>query len=248
MFKDREAKETKSRTTQFITFGVKLLQIVEIEVKHSKKSNRIQHVFHMETKPVGKTFDGFQRDNGVKAEGLIGRVQLGYYFDPSADADDWDKEQKEKFLDNITLMAEKTEVREELNNIRTEDWEEMIAQCNELLKGKYLWCVISGKEYEEGKYTYSFGEGIISKNDNNEYIKGIIVKHENFVTDAKNLVKNESGNVIAASGINIVGANSEKKDKITFDPKYHLKPFEPSDSETNLDLNKPEDTSDDLPF
>jgi len=243
VFKDRQAKESRSFTSQFITMGVKMLKIIKVEIKESKSSSRVQHYFHVETPEIGGDFEGFKREDGSFAKGLIGKVKLGIYFDPESDAEG-DTKRKEQFLDDITLMAEKAEVRSELNEINANNWADMLEQFSEIIQEKFMWFVLTAEEYAKGKFALSFASAITGKNEEGGYDFSVLVKHKDF---GKTLNRDEQGNLIQVEGVNVVGENAGKKETLTFDPQYHLKPFEESDIEANVGIDM-SNTNNDLPF
>ena len=246
-FKNRTTKEGSPFSSQFITYGVKLLKIVDIEVKAAKEGNRVQHIFHVETPAIGKNFSGFEREDGTKAEGLIGKVKLSIYFDPIA-TEGGDYDRREQFLDDITLIAEKAEVREALDEIDENlGWEETLTEYVKIIKDKFMWFLITAEEYDKGKFVLSFGTAPSSKNESGGYNYTVIVKNANFHIEGT-LIRDEKSNLVEVRGTNVVGENKGKKASIKFDSQYHLKAYEPADVENNLGLDMADVGDDDLPF
>lgn len=250
MFKNRQTKEGRTSTGQFITYGVKLLKIVDIEIKESKKSERIQHIFHVETPAIGGTFEGFERENGIVAEGLVGKVKLGIYFDPTATEGN-DFRNKERFLDHITLMAEKAGVRELLNEFPDGmEWADMLEKFTGIIKDKYMWFLVAADEYDTGKYALEFGTMPMGKDENDKWIFTIVVKHADFhKTDGELIRDEETQNLIQVKGTNVVGENAGKKDIIKYDPYYHMDAYQAGDQEAASGLAADIAGADnDLPF
>ena len=251
MFKNRQTKEGRSSSGQFITYGVKLLKIVDIELKKSGKSERIQHIFHVETPAVGGTFEGFKREDDTIAEGLIGKIKLGIYFDPNATEGN-DYRNKEQFLDHITLMAEKAEVRELLNEFPDGiEWEDMLEKFTEIVKDKYMWFLVAADEYDTGKYALEFGTMPMGKDEDDKWIFTVVVKHAEFhkAKEGELIRDEETQNLIQVKGTNVVGENKGKKDTIKYDPYYHMDAYQVSDQEASSGLSADiAGAHNDLPF
>ncbi len=233
MFKNREVKEGKSFTSQFISYGVKQLKIVGITAKVSKKeSARIQYTFEMETPAIGGDFEGFEGEDGTKAAGLIGRVRYNAWFNPEL-VEDEDK--MNQFLDDITLMADKAGVREELDALPEDiSWNEMIESLVTIFKDRFMWFLITAEEYAKGKFNLALGSIPAGKKDNGSWNFVLAVKHADFHKKNSEVTKDEKGNVIVLKGTTVVGENAGKVDSLTFDPIYHLKPLEEGDLEDGL--------------
>lgn len=225
----------------YISYGINLLKISNIEIK-TASTGKIQVKFLTEGKEI-PGFEGADLGDGVKAKGLIGRINLGSYFDKE------DEFKVNSLLSNLMAIAEKAGVADKLKEIEAKDIEDLLSKFVKIVNGKFMWFIIKGDQYEkDGKkgYGLSFKEGKVGE-ENGKKIFQIFVKEEKFMES----VEEVDGRIIKVKGINSVGSSIGKKETLEFNPKYDLKLLEKSDPEpdANDELNAAKnDTSDDLPF
>lgn len=231
-FKNRkESKETTGFTSQFITYGISLLKISGYELKESS-TGKFQVKFIMETKPVGDDFIGADLPNDTKAEGLIGRVNLGIFF--SLD-DDF---KINALMNNLMFMAEKAGILEEVKGIEASSLDDLLSKYVKKMRNKYMYFIIKGSEYEkDGKkgFGLSFKEGVIGS-EGGKKIFQIFCKEEAFAKDTKDTdIVMEDGKIIKLPGINTIGSSIGKKDTLTFTKTYDLQLLEAADKEVDVD-------------
>jgi len=252
-FEIKKPVEAKEFTRQYISYGVKLLKINNIELKESKSSEKIQHIFHVETPAIGGKFEGAELEDGTKAKGLVGKVKLGLYFDHNSD-EAYDTKQRNEFLQALALITEKAGKFEEFEKAanKASSWEDLLKSFKELIKDEFFWFVIAGEEYKKGKYALSFAQVPLEKDINGKWSFGLIVKNKDFhKKKGSKLIRDEQGNLVEVHGTTVMGDNAGKKAVIKFNPEYHLTPYEESDDDLGLENELEgaitEDTND-LPF
>jgi hypothetical protein len=244
LFKDRKVTEGSSFSKQFISYGIRMLKVNKIEIVESKKTpSRVQHVFYVETPEIGGGFKGFKdEESGYEAKGLIGKVKFGQYFDPDSE-DAYDLRQKQSFLDDLFLVAEKAEITDQLAQLdESTPWPKVISTIEKALKDKFLWFLVTGEEYQKGKFILSFGTVPLGKDEDGKYIFRILVKEPKF---HKQIIRDDAGTIIEVKGENTIGEHKGVKATLKFDPTYHLKAYEASDADGGLNLGV---NDGDLPF
>lgn len=230
--------------SQFISYGIHLLKINGFELKVAK-TNKVQVKFLVEG-PEIPNFDGAELPDGNKAKGLVGRVNLGIYFDTE------DETKINSLLANLKAIAEKADVVSALDAIEADNLEDFLTKFMKVIRGKYMWFIIKGDEYEkDGKkgYALSFKEGKVGEQDGKKLFQ-IYVKEKDF---KENVIEN-NGRIIKITGTNTLGSSIGKKDSLEFNPNYDLKLLDKSDVESGGDelSDAKNDTSEgregDLPF
>jgi len=236
-FKKTETKETTGFSQQFITYGVNLLKINQIEAKPSAKGDKVQIKFHVEGPSMGKDFVGADLEGGGKAEGLVGKVNLGIYFDPT------DENKISALMNNLMYIAEKAEIADAVQKIEADSLESLLEGYTKLIRNKFVWFIVKAEQYESnGKtgFALSFKEGKIGKDENDKDIYQVFAKHVNF-KEAAEITDNI---IYKVKGTNIVGSNAGKKDVLEFNPKYDLKMLGKADNDpdiTNTDVSNMKD-------
>ena len=242
--KGGEVQEAGSFVRTYISYGIHLLKINGYELKPAS-TGKVQIKFLVEG-PEIKDFVGAELPDGGNAKGLIGRVNFGIYKD-------FENESEVKnFAENLTIIGQKMGVEKEVSNISAETIEQTLDAFIKIVKGKFAWFQIKGKEYlsKEGKkgFELSFMEGNTAKKGETRN-NIIMVKEAGFKTS----VVEVDGKIVELKGINTVGKaiGSAQTWKFDVTNEYHLTMLAPvaSDKEPDeLDAAKAENTSDDLPF
>lgn len=239
-FKKVETREVTGFTNMYISYGIHLLKINNVEVK-TASTGKIQIKFLTEGKEI-PGFEGADLGDGVKAKGLVGRINLGSYFDVN------DEFRVNLLLANLKAIAEKAGVVDKLDAIEANTVEDLLNKFVKIVQGKYLWFVIKGTEYlsKEGKkgFELTFKESKVGE-ENGKKLFQIVVKEEKF----KETITEADGRIVKVNGTNTIGSSIGKKDSLEFNPTYDLKLLEASDKEA--DDTQDEITAakaDDLPF
>jgi len=244
-----EVQEAGSFVRTYISYGIHLLKINGYELK-TASTGKVQIKFLVEG-PEIKDFVGAELPDGSKAKGLIGRVNFGIYKDLESETE------VKNFTDNLTIIGQKCGVEKEVSAISANTVEELLNAFVKIVKGKYAWYQIKGREYlsKEGKkgFELSFMEGNTAKKG--EARNNIVmVKEKDFVKPDtyKESVKEVEGRIIEIKGVNTIGKaiGSAQTWKFDITNEYHLTMLAPVNADTEpdeLDAAKA-DTGDDLPF
>lgn len=145
-FNFKDVKEADNRgTSPFLSpGGNQILKINDITLKESTNTHKVLPVFHMESKPV--TDPEFKGQDGAK--GQVGRISgnAGYYLK--------DDNQQQQFLGALKSIARALNKVEELEEIKADTFEDMIAQAAKVLRGGYARYFVAGSEFPKdgGKY------------------------------------------------------------------------------------------------
>ena len=238
-----EVQEAGNYVRTYISYGIHLLKINGYELKIAQ-TGKVQIKFLVEG-PEIKDFVGAELPDGSHAKGLIGRVNFGIYKD-------FENESEVKnFAENLTIIGQKMGVEKEVSNINAGTIEELLNTFVKIVKGKFAWFQIKGKEYlsKEGKkgFELSFMEGNTAKKGeprNNI----VMVKEAAF----KQSIVEVEGRIIELKGTNTIGKAIGTAQTWKFDTtnKYHLEMLAPvaADKEPDeVDAAKA-DTGNDLPF
>lgn len=129
-------------TSPYINYGSnQVLKINRIELKVSQNTGSPKAILHMETKPISTP--GFSPLDGAK--GQVGKVACGIYMK--------EDKQKKEFLEKLKRISEVLDLREEINKISAETFEDVVEKISKLISGKYARYTIFGEEYpkEGGK-------------------------------------------------------------------------------------------------
>ncbi len=235
-FKNTNTKETAGFLPQFISYGVNLLKINHIELKESS-TGKYQVKFWMEGPAKGKDFVGAELPDKTKAVGLVGKVNLGIYF--ALD----DNFKVENLTNNLMYIAEKAEVADQVAEIQADTIQDLLEQYLQIIKGKFMWFIVKGEEYDKGKFALSLKEGRIGQDDEGKKIFQVFCKHNDF-GEPTELVEER---IVKVRGANVVGSSIGKIDILEFNPDYDLKPFVDADDEDD-DNDIPASGSEDAPF
>ena len=129
-------QETK-KIGKYFSYGIHQLFIYDIEIKTAKTGSK-QLTLFMETMPI--TQDGFEAEPGHK--GQVGRVAFpGTYLkleDPKAVTE---------FNKNVGIIADKLNVRKQLDEVNAGDFDSYVQAIKPLFVGKPAWWAIAGEEY-----------------------------------------------------------------------------------------------------
>ncbi len=135
MFNTKEVttKQTTNSLNKYLSWGISEVKINKI-VAHKAKTGNYQLKFEVETPPV--TTEGF-----VPAEGYfgqVGTVSTQYINKPEVES---------KVASLIADLANELGVREEVDAITSETYEEYCDKLTQIVSGKYLYLSINGREY-----------------------------------------------------------------------------------------------------
>lgn len=235
-----EVQEAGSFQRTFISYGIHLLKINGYELK-TAQTGKVQIKFLVEG-PEIPGFEGAELPDGTKAKGLIGRVNFGIYKDFENETE------VANFGDNLVIIGQKMGVEKEVSDISADSLEKTLDQFIKIIKGKYAWFQIKGKEYlsKENKkgFELSFMEGNVAKKGEPKY-NIILVKEPAF----KQSIVEVDGRIVELKGINTVGKQIGQQQTWKFDVanEYHLKMLstEKGDEETD---EVSQAKKDDLPF
>jgi len=235
-----EVQEAGSFVRTYISYGIHLLKITGYELK-SASTGKVQIKFLVEG-PEIKDFVGAELPDGSHAKGLIGRVNFGIYKDLESESE------VKNFTDNLTIIGQKCGVEKEVSAISASTIEELLNAFVKVVKGKFAWYQIKGKEYlsKEGKkgFELSFMEGNTAKKG--ELRNNIIMVKE---LAFKQSVVEVDGRIIELKGINTLGKSIGSAQTWKFDTtnKYHLEMLAPVVADKEPD-ELDEIKKDDLPF
>ncbi len=243
-----EVQEAGSFVRTFISYGIHLLKFNGYELKVAQ-TGKVQIKFLVEG-PEIKDFVGAELPGGGNAKGLIGRVNFGIYKD-------FENETEVKnFAENLTIIGQKMGVEKEVSAISANTIEETLNTFIKIIKGKYAWFQIKGKEYlsKEGKkgFELSFIEGNTAKKGEPKN-NIIMVKEKDFVKDLKESSTEVDGRIIELKGVNTVGKAIGTAQTWKFDltNKWYLEflaPVAPDKEPDEVDDIKKETEEADVPF
>lgn len=135
--------EIKSGESQFITYGIQNLMITGMEVKISNTGSK-QIVFNVESETIGGNFK--PHDTAING-GKIGTIRTSYVKENSS--------QEEELKEQLTLIADKLEVRSELDekSENCETLEDFVSVFLQLVKSKIArFKIVTEQSYnQEGK-------------------------------------------------------------------------------------------------
>lgn len=142
--------EEKKAASQYFGWGEQELKINKFEVQTSKTGSK-KVVLHMESRPVStSTYPDFKAHADSTNGGQIGKASMyGYWL---KDVNDENSPSHKMFQKDVVLIAEKMGVREKLDNISAEDFDDYVNKLNSVLTGVYKFWKITVEEYpREGK-------------------------------------------------------------------------------------------------
>lgn len=144
MFSTKNVAATATKKSKYISPGNVNAMIKEVIIKTAASGSK-QLTLIMETPPV--TEAGFEPEEGCK--GQIGKVAFPGVFIKM----DNDKA-KEEFNKALACIAEELDVRNELDKISAENFEDYIEKIKPLIVNKFAWWAVSGEEYpkQDGKF------------------------------------------------------------------------------------------------
>lgn len=131
-----ESEKNQGVISPYLTYGSgQLLKINDIELKISQNTNAPKAILHMESKPIDDTnFTPMEN-----AKGKVGRIGCGPYMNSEP--------LKREFLQKMKTIAASLGLEEKINQIRSEDFQSVVAKIASLLKGKYANYTIVAQEY-----------------------------------------------------------------------------------------------------
>lgn len=134
MFNTKDVKTTNNNTLgKYLSWGISEVKINKITPRKASTGN-YQLQFEVETPPV--TTEGFTPAEGYT--GQVGTVSTSYINKPEAEA---------TVAALIADLANELGVREQVDAITSESYEEYCEKLTQVVSGKYLYLAINGKEY-----------------------------------------------------------------------------------------------------
>lgn len=119
---------------KFINVGLKKVKINNIEAYEAKSGN-FQFKFSVETEPINT--EGFVPLEGFK--GQVGTIKTVYCSNPDMEA---------QVGTMIANLADETDTREQVNALSQDlSYPEYAQKLTELVKDKYVWVCVNGKEF-----------------------------------------------------------------------------------------------------
>tara|TARA_R110000823_G_scaffold92968_3_gene203721 strand:+ start:108 stop:827 length:720 start_codon:yes stop_codon:yes gene_type:complete len=112
---------------------------------------------HIETEPIGDTFEGFFRDFNNqdlgKYKGQVGRVRISPFpFKDTTLPSGREINRDQEILKNMITLAETLDMRDGLDSIEADTIESFMTECNNLFTGdkgsKFVNMCIGGREWE----------------------------------------------------------------------------------------------------
>ncbi|MCP4255019.1 MAG: hypothetical protein GY775_16755 [Candidatus Scalindua sp.] len=244
--KNRETKETNSFVQKRLDVGVQLVKINQVTLeKVPWNDNDKQVKFWLEGKEIGDSFEGFKTYGEVVAKGLVAEATFtNGNFNNSENANGY-LNASDTLINNLLYISEKTDMLEAFQNLEVATIEELVVAFSNLVKNKYIWVVIGGREYvgSKGVGMNTFLVGTNIKTGEGTKYRQVYCKHADF---AKEVVTDAEGNQ-KLEGTNVVGPNKGKKAYLDFQKgnTWYFKPLEKADADPDETTG---DATDDLPF
>ena len=195
-----KTEERKSNGGKYLTHGVVKAKINSLVVQKAKSSEARRVIFYLESEPVADS--NFQGVDGAK--GRVGRMFSGYMSSDKAYSD---------FIRQLGTIADKLGVRQVVDSIQSNDFEDYMTKISALFVGKFLWWNIGAEEYDEKKTNlqllkYNFVKSL-------EEVDESTLKFDGYIPCE---VRNAAGVVV-----------------LSFDKnnKYHFRPYVKPDSSFN---------------
>lgn len=132
-----ESEKPKSESTSpYLTYGSgQVLKINNIELKISHNTNAPKAILHMETKPINDpTFTPVEG-----AVGRVGRIGCGPYMNSEP--------LKREFLQKMKTIAATLGLEDQVNQIKSDKFEQVVEKISNLLKNRYARYTIVAAEY-----------------------------------------------------------------------------------------------------
>ena len=151
--------EEKKSASQYFGYGEQELKINKLEVQTSKTGSK-KVVLHMESRPVNtNSYPDFKPHAEATNNGQIGKASMhGYWL---KDVNDTNSDSHKLFMKDVVLISDKMGVREKLDAISANDFDDYVNQLNNVITGVYKFWKINVEEYpREGKQPgtkYSLG-------------------------------------------------------------------------------------------
>lgn len=131
-----EASKNTAVLSQYMTYGSgQILKINSIELKKSHNTNNPKAILHMETKPI--TDESFTPSGDAK--GQVGKVACGVYMNNDL--------RKKEFLQKMKIVSIALGVENEVNKIKSDSFEDVVAKISDVISGKYAKYTIFASEY-----------------------------------------------------------------------------------------------------
>lgn len=129
-------KPQENNQSPYMTYGgPQVLKINDIELKFSQSTNAPKAILHMETKPLNDP--SFTPIQG--ASGKVGKVACGVYMNSDI--------LKKEFLQKMKTIAAAVGVEDEINKIKSENFEEVVQRITNVIKNKFARYTIVASEY-----------------------------------------------------------------------------------------------------
>jgi hypothetical protein len=245
----RDTKETSNFVQKRLDPGVKLVKINQITLEQAPWGNDDKQVkFWLEGPAVEGSFEGFKTYGDVVAKGLVAEAVFSSGNFSNMDNTNGYLNATDSLINNLNYIAEKAGVLEAFQNLDVNTVEDLVVQFSSLVKDKFVWMVLGGRESINSTghtvvYPYIVGTNI--KLDDNTKYRQVYCKHKDFATE---VVVEDNGNE-KLEGKNVVGPNAGTATYLDFrkDSTWYYKPLEISDADpdenTGMDPNVQTDIS-----
>lgn len=200
---------------QYIFIGPNELKITNIEVKLTKNKEKFGIFLNLESSPID--YKDWVGVDGAK--GKVGQVQLGIWTNGT-------DQQMVEILTQLSIIADELGVRQQFDEINSDDIYEYINLVSSLFVGKFKWWLIGGEEY------------LGQDKDGNPKVKvNIKLPRFSFIADSEENLKNKM-------------RNKEFPLKCRPDTQWYFKELTKMDSDelNNTAISSIQKTEDDLPF
>lgn len=130
----------KNGESKYLTYGVQDVMVVSGEVRVSPNGYKTV-TFGMESPEVKSA--GFEPDPASKRGGKVGRVEFAGYINEAEP----DNAALAEFLSKVSIVAQKLGVTDAVNAIQAPNVEEYVDRLIPIIRGKFAWWAITGREY-----------------------------------------------------------------------------------------------------
>ena len=207
MLNTKDMSAGSGRTKPVLDPGNHVVRINSITLDQTPYDTESYNIhLHIETEPIGDTFEGFFRDYNNQSlgryEGQVGRVRISPFpFKDTTLPSGREISRDQEILKNMITVAETLDMRDGLDSIEADTIESFMTECNKLMGGsKLINMCIGGREWENK-------EGYI----NNDLFLPRISK----------------------DGIAMEGLDKENSRLLQFDRAVHVKALVKKDAPTN---------------
>lgn len=137
MFNTKGQKsESSFKTGKFINVGPNYVKITKLTKQVSERTQKFRVIAHFETEPIQE--EGWEGQDG--ALGKVGKVPIGIWTSGN------DKPMQDVLAKFMTI-AEAFGVREQLDEIKSDNIDDYLSKVESIFKNKFRWWLIGGEEY-----------------------------------------------------------------------------------------------------